>query len=57
MKQTSIEWLNERLERMIPKTALYNIDKKEYLEQAKEMHDQEIEDAYKKGQESTYKIT
>lgn len=40
--QTSVEWLYERLERMIPKTALYNIDKKEYFEQAKEMHRREI---------------
>ena len=36
-KQTAVEWLYERLERMIPKTALYNIDKKQYFEQAKAM--------------------
>jgi hypothetical protein len=34
-KQTAVEWLYERLERMIPKTALYDIDKKQYYEQAK----------------------
>ena len=42
MKQTAVEWLYERLERMIPRTALYNIDKKEYFEQAKEMEKQQI---------------
>ena len=41
MKQTAVEWLYERLERMIPRTALYNIDKKEYFEQAKEMEKQQ----------------
>ncbi len=44
-KQSSIEWLYERLERMIPNSALYNIDKKQYLEEAKEKHKQEIIDA------------
>ena len=42
MTQTAVEWLYERLERMIPRTALYNIDKKEYFEQAKEMEKQQI---------------
>ena len=37
MKQTAVEWLYERLERMIPRTALYDIDKIEYFQQAKEM--------------------
>ena len=37
MKQTAVEWLYERLERMIPRTALYNIDKEDYFNQAKEM--------------------
>jgi hypothetical protein len=36
-KQTAVEWLYERLERMIPITALYNIDKREYFEQAKQI--------------------
>ena len=40
-KQNSVEWLYERLERMIPRTALYNIDKKQYFEQAKAMHKEE----------------
>ena len=34
---TAVEWLYERLERMIPRTALYNIDKEDYFQQAKEM--------------------
>jgi hypothetical protein len=37
MKQTAVEWLYERLERMIPRTISYDIDKRQYLEQAKEM--------------------
>jgi hypothetical protein len=48
MKQTAVEWLYERLERMIPRSALYNIDKTEYFEQAKEMEkEQKIEFACK----------
>ncbi len=46
MKQTAVEFLYERLERMIPRTALYNIDKIEYFEQAKEMEKKQIIDAY-----------
>jgi len=37
MKQTAVEWIFERLERMIPRNKLYDIDKRQYLEQAKEM--------------------
>jgi hypothetical protein len=37
MKQTAVEWLYERLERMIPRSALYDIDKREYFKQAKEI--------------------
>jgi hypothetical protein len=37
MKQTVVEWLYERLERMIPRTISYDIDKRQYLQQAKEM--------------------
>lgn len=48
-KQTSIEWLYERLERMIPRSALYNIDKMQYFEQAKAMHKDEIIEAYCTG--------
>jgi hypothetical protein len=48
-KQTAVEWLYERLERMIPKTALYDIDKKQYYEQAKEMEKEQIIDAFKRG--------
>jgi hypothetical protein len=46
MKQTAVEWLYERLERMIPRSALYDIDKREYFKQAKEMEKQQIIDAY-----------
>jgi hypothetical protein len=42
-KQSSVEWLYERLEVMIPRTALYNIDKKQFLEQAKAMHKEEMD--------------
>ncbi len=38
---TAVEWLYERLERMIPRNALYNIDKMQYFEQAKEMEKQQ----------------
>jgi hypothetical protein len=41
MKQTAVEWLYERLERIIPRTALYDIDKREYFQQAKEMEKQQ----------------
>jgi len=48
-KQTAVEWLYERLERMIPKTALYNIDKKQYFEQAKAMGKQQSITDYCEG--------
>jgi hypothetical protein len=44
--KTAVEWLYERLERMIPRSALYDIDKREYFKQAKEMERQQIIDAY-----------
>ena len=59
MKQTSIEWLIEELEGDYSKIARV-IGLKKYnsiIKQAKEMHKQERIEAYKKGQESTYKIT
>ena len=34
---TAVEWLYERLERMIPRTPLYNMDKEQYFKQAKEL--------------------
>jgi hypothetical protein len=43
MKQTAVEWLYERLERMIPRTALYDIDKREYFEQAKAMEKEQMD--------------
>jgi hypothetical protein len=49
MKQTAVEWLYERLERMIPRTTLYDIDKKEYYEKAKKMEKEQIIDAYDNG--------
>ena len=42
MKQTAVEWLYERLERMIPRTALYNIDKEDYFKHAQEMEREQI---------------
>lgn len=42
MKHTAVEWLYERLERMIPRTALYNMDKEDYFKKAKEMEKQQI---------------
>jgi hypothetical protein len=49
MKQTAVEWLYERLERMIPRTTLYDIDKREYFEQAKAMEKQQIMNAVDYG--------
>lgn len=34
---TAVEFLYQRLERMIPRTALYNMDKEDYFKQAKDM--------------------
>ena len=42
MKQTAVEWLYERLERMISRTELYNIDKKHYLEEAKRIEKEQL---------------
>ena len=39
---TAVEFLYERLERMIPRTALYNMDKEDYFKQAKEMEKKDI---------------
>lgn len=49
MKQSSIEYLYERLERMMPRTSMYNIDKEDYFNQAKQMHKQEIIEAWENG--------
>jgi hypothetical protein len=40
-QESAVEWLYERLERMIPRTALYDIDKREYIQQAKEMENKQ----------------
>jgi len=52
MKQTAVEWLYERLERMIPRTALYNIDKEDYFNQAKEIEKEQIIEAYCNGDDN-----
>ena len=49
MKETSVEWLYERLERMIPRTISYNIDKRQYLQQAKEMEKEQIMNSFADG--------
>jgi hypothetical protein len=51
-KQTAVEWLYERLERMIPITSLYNIDKRQYFEQAKQMEKAQIIKARVDGDEN-----
>jgi recombinational DNA repair protein (RecF pathway) len=43
-QQTAVEQLYERLERMIPRTEMYNRDKIIYLKQAKEMEKQQHEE-------------
>jgi hypothetical protein len=48
-KQTAVEWIYERLERMIPRDAIYNIDKREYFKQAKQMEKEQIKDAFTDG--------
>jgi hypothetical protein len=48
-RQTAVEWLYERLERMIPRDALYNMDKREYFKQAKQMEKEQIIDARASG--------
>jgi hypothetical protein len=48
--KTAVEWLYERLERMIPREALYNMDKKQYFEQAKAMEKEQIIEAYNQGE-------
>ena len=47
--KTAVEWLYERLERMIPRTALYNIDKEDYFKHAQEMEREQIKDAHYDG--------
>ena len=55
-KQTAVEWLYERLERMIPRTALYNIDKKIYFDQAKQMEREQIEEVAMYHRDSAVEI-
>ncbi len=45
-QQTAVEWLAERLIRMIPTISpMYKYDIKEFVEQAKAMEQQQIKDA------------
>jgi hypothetical protein len=53
---TAVEFLYERLERMIPRTALYNMDKEDYFKQANELFEQQIKDAYVDGFKECEKI-
>jgi hypothetical protein len=41
-KQTSVEFLYEKLEAMIPRTILYSIDKKIFFQKALEMEKEQI---------------
>jgi primosomal protein N'' len=51
-KQTAVDWLSERLIRMIPTISpMYKYDIKEYVEQAKAMEKEQIAEAYRKGVE------
>ena len=50
-QQTAVEWLSERLIRMIPTISpIYKYDIKEYVEQAKAMEKEQIKDAFKHGE-------
>lgn len=49
---TAVEFLYERLERMIPRTALYDIDKESYFEQAKAIEKEHIINAFEIGYEN-----
>jgi hypothetical protein len=49
-QQTAVEWLAERLIRMIPTISpIYKYDIKEYVEQAKEMEKEQIIKALDRG--------
>jgi len=52
-QQTAVEWLSERLIRMIPTISpIYKYDIKEYVEQAKVMEKEHIMKAFSDGQET-----
>ena len=52
MKQTAVEWLEDKLNNVRP-TQICSIETiKEWVEQAKEMEKQQIIDAYEKGKYS-----
>jgi hypothetical protein len=49
-QQTAVEWLSERLIRMIPTiNPIYKKDIDTYLQQAKEMEKEQIKEAYNHG--------
>jgi hypothetical protein len=49
-KQTAVEWLSERLIRMIPTiNPIYKKDIDTYLQQAKEMEKEQIMEAWREG--------
>jgi hypothetical protein len=50
---TAVEWL---VDKMLSQD-WYTYKSLEYIKQAKEMEKQQIEDAFKKGQESTYRLS
>jgi len=56
-QQTAVEQLYERLERMIPRTEMYNRDKIIYLEQAKEMEKKQKKRAWVDGNDTQRCIT
>jgi hypothetical protein len=49
---TAIEWLVKELEQKPKGSYLFSV-----IEQAKEMEKKQIEDAFKKGQESSYRLS
>jgi HEPN domain-containing protein len=50
-QQTAVEWLSERLIRMIPTISpMYKYEIKEFVEQAKAMEKEQIIDAYENGE-------
>jgi hypothetical protein len=59
-KQTAVEWLSERLIRMIPTISpMYKYEIKEFVEQAKAMEREQMKEMYLKGianYDPTFKI-
>ena len=59
-QQTAVEWLSERLIRMIPTISpMYKCEIKEFVEQAKAMEKEQMKEMYLKGianYDPTFKI-